>query len=308
MMDELKKQNTDVPASNESGQATLNETAIASFEEPLAAELTGLPHEQSESGTPDKPLKKGLSGVLVRFKKRKADELDTRPVARPIRLIIGYLPEVSRRDAIEFAQGIASKYFDQQGLTYYGAFEHDNGFIYEVQEGGDGRGYAPAIAEYFSTLGPFDSQRVDCVVIATATRKAQVQRQREGLSCILLPQSSAVEPTDWLVPSLPLEPALNRRTLFFKVGCFMLASGLAAMVSTGFFFRLQDFEPPPEVKPEVISAATLPRSQWARIASLPSNTYVKSLRYKNGRWEAPEVAVEAVPSSTSEAIAAPKNN
>lgn len=215
------------------------------------------------------------------------------PRIRPIRLVMGYLPEVSRRDAIEYAQGIASKYFDQQGLAYYGAFEHANGFVYEVQEGGDGKAYAPGILQHFEEQGPFDSQRVDSVVVASATRMVQVQRLREGLSCVLLPQTATTEPTEWLKTSSPLEPALNRRRLFFMVGAFMLGSGLTAMLTTGLFFRLQDFEPVPEVKPELVSASALPRSQWMKVASLPPNTYVKAIRFKNGKWEAPEVAVEA---------------
>lgn len=223
-----------------------------------------------------------------------------KPEIRPIRVLMGYLPEVSARDAREYAQGIAEKHFEQMGLVFFGAFPCDNGFVFEVHEGGEGKAYAPEILKHFESLGPFQVGEQHTVCIQTATRVLEVQRTREGLAAILLPEASTAQGDEWLVPSKPLTPAMDRRDKVFYVGATIFASGFVAMLLSGTIFRVQLYEEPQAPKPVVISAASLPMSQWSRLQALPDNAYVRALRFKNGRWEAPEIQSESSNSSVTE--------
>jgi len=216
-------------------------------------------------------------------------ERNVRTDALPIRVLMGYLPEVTARDAREYAQGIAEKHFEQMGLVFFGAFEYANGYVYEVHEGGAGKAFAPEILAYFEEQGPFIPGEEHKVYLRTSTRVLEVLRQRDGLVAILLPESAPVRHSEWLTAAKALTPAMDRREKVLYVGSAIFASGVVAMVLSGLFFRLQPIEAPVPPAPSVVTAATLPLSQWSRVQAVPADAYVRSVRYRNGRWEAPEI-------------------
>lgn len=220
-----------------------------------------------------------------------------RPGALPIRVLMGFLPEVSARDAKEYAQGMAEKHFEQMGLSYFEAFEFGNGYVFEAHEGGDGKAYAPEIIKYFESLGAYQVGEVNSVTIRTASRFLEVQRMREGLAAIMLPESAEATPTAWLHPTTSMTPGLNRRTAFLYAGVAVFATGVLSMLLAATVFRLQPYATAPAQKVESVSTADLPRSQWSRLESLPANSYVKALRYRNDKWESPEIVTDA-PAST----------
>ncbi len=293
---------TAVPASDEErapAEATPASEAPASSPEnsaPVADVAIG-DEAQDESVRPAK------QGLVQRVRAWRA-ESSVMPDALPIRILMGHLPEVTERDAREYAQGIAEKHFEQMGLSFFDAYEFGNGYVFEAHEGGPGRAYAPDIIRHFNGLGPYQVGEINSVVIRTATRLVEVQRTREGLAAILLPEAADIEATPWLRPSNKMTPGLNRRTHFFKAGLALFVSGGVAALLSGTVFRLQPYEAPPEQKVEMISANNLPRSQWARMEALPSNTYVRALRYRNDKWEAPELATD-IPTAPAPAAGQP---
>lgn len=217
-----------------------------------------------------------------------------RPSALPIRVLMGYLPEVSARDAKEYAQGMAEKHFEQMGLSYFDAFEFGNGYVFEAHEGGDGKAYAPEVIKYFESLGAYQVGEVNSVTIRTASRFLEVQRMREGLAAIMLPESAEATPTAWLRPTTSMTPGLNRRTAFLYAGVAVFATGVLSMLLAATVFRLQPYATAPVQKVESVSTADLPRSQWSRLESLPANSYVKALRYRNDKWESPEIVTDTL--------------
>lgn len=263
------------------------------------------PQEDVVEEPASEPKKSRFSSLLAKGRKKKNADSGEPPSAeqdpeqglanRPVRLVIGYLPEVSKRDAFEYAQGVAEKYFDQPGIGYVNAFEHANGYLFEVQEGGNGKAYAPAIVDYFENEGEFEPARQDRVVIQTGHRKVQILRLREGMTSVVLAESSSAPVDDWLKPTKALVPLLNRRTMLLKAGAAVMMTGLIALLSTGMYFRVQQFEPFTPPASEKISTALLPRSQWQKLESVPANSYVKAIRFRNDKWEAPEIVTEAPP-------------
>ncbi len=248
-----------------------------------------------------------MSSVRERLSRGRAGRKASRPKysAIPIRVIMGYLPEVSERDAREYALGMAEKHFEQIGMAYFAVFEHERGFVYEVHEGGDGLAYAPEILKYFEAQGPFRIGEHVSVHVRTATRMVEIERLREGLAALVLPESSDAQQTEWLEGTEKMEQALNRRTGLLLAGAGLFVTGFTAMLVAAFLARYQPYEEAPPVQTEYINAQDLPLSQWSRLESVQAPNFVRALRYRAGKWEAPEVSTDAAAVPPSAPGAAP---
>lgn len=255
---------------------------------------------EAEAAAPTPLVKKknGLLGKLTELATAKRGH-KLKHSALPIRVIIGYLPEVTERDALEYAVGIAEKHFEQMGMAFFDAHKYANGFAYEVHEGGPGKAYLPDIIKYFDSLGAYRTGELNAVVLRTATRFVEVQRMREGLAAIILPESSTMAPTEWLEATASMRPAVNKRTALLVAGAALFVTGFVAMIVTSMLTRYQPYEPMPEQKVEFINATNMPFGQWPQLETVPRTSYVKALRYRNSRWEPPELATTAPPSSAS---------
>lgn len=254
---------------------------------------------------------------------RDGDQLDIEEV--PIRVFIGFLPEVSKADAEEFALGVAVKHMGNLGLAYYDAFPADNGYAYEVHEGGPGRAYLPAILKYYKSLGAFNAEDANKVTIHTGTRSVEVSRARAGLSAVWLPEGQKPASPAWLRPTQGMRSAVNKRTGVLVAGAVVFVTGFVAALLSGMAFRLQPYDAAPALTAEKIEYSRLPHSQWSLVEQTNnSGRYVKALRYENGTWrieseprnnaaaqvepptESPPVTPPAVPAPPQSPVAASK--
>jgi hypothetical protein len=217
-------------------------------------------------------------------KQGASSETSPPPLELPIQVVLGFLPEVSVRDAKEYALGIAEKHFEQMGLVFYAAFPFKSGYIFEIHEGGHGKAYAPEIVSYFDAHGEFDPSNPLTAVIKTATRAVEVQRTREGLTAIWLPTQHAMAPSEWLHPRQKMTPALHRRTNFMLAGLALFLAGFVAVMTAGTVFRLRPIEPAAAVGDSVIRAEVLPLSQMEKLLQMPAGT-VKALKFSDGKWQ-----------------------
>lgn len=255
----------------------------------------------SETAEPvDAPVEQSQAKGIGRFFKRrgkpgKAGAQVERPAAAqvvaPIQVFMGYLPEVSERDALEYAMGMADKYVTQDGLTFYAATKLGTGYLYELHEGGAGKSFGPEIVRWISEAGPFNPENPGVLHVRTATRTLEVTREREGVAVVLLPDEAELgESPVWVTPRKSMRPGVPRRIGMLYAGIGLLVSGTIAAVLTGYFFRLQGYAAPPAQPVVTISAEVLPMSQWTKVENLE---HVKALRYKDGAWQAPEIYTEA---------------
>lgn len=219
----------------------------------------------------------------------------------PIRVIIGYLPDVTERDALDYSLGVAEKYFEQLSIAFFDTVRYGKGYAYEIHEGGEGKAFLPKILEYFEAQGPFQPGEVVTAVIKTATRKVEVQRQREGLSAVILPQNSPKEPSPWLYATESMQPAMNKRTGFFVVGAAIFVTGFSAMIISSMLTRFQPRLPPEPPKLAAVNILDYPISQLAQLKSVAYPRYVKALKYAGGRWLPPELGYVGPTGSASEA-------
>jgi hypothetical protein len=207
------------------------------------------------------------------------------PLNVPIQIIMGFLPEVTSRDAIEYAIGMSEKYVVQQSLAYFHATKYENGYLYEVHEGGPGKAFGPEIAKLFASKGAYRGDEVTRVTLATSARMVEITRLRLGLSAVLLPESSVQAATEGLVPRVMMTSAIPRRTAILYAGVGLLVSGVLMATLSGVFFRLKGYSAPPAQANDVISVRNLPHIQWERLsAQLQPGDRVKALKYENNNW------------------------
>jgi hypothetical protein len=221
--------------------------------------------------------------------RRKGVAPEKKFLAVPIRILMGYLPEVTERDARDYALGVAEKHFEQPALAYFDAFKYGDGWAYEVHEGGSGLAFMPEIIRYFESRGPFKTGENLSVVITTGTRAVEVQRQRNGLSAILLPESSNLEHSAWLSPTEKLSPALNQKTGYLVAGAMFFVTGFFALIIGSMLTRYQGYDSAQDPSTTIISYENLPISQWARLQNLGAGSYVAKLVFEDGRWQVPEI-------------------
>lgn len=242
-----------------------------------------MPTETAEEPTTTGPTEKVRKPIIVRKaneKKRKFQEL-------PIRVFLGYLPEVTERDAREYALGIAERNCEQISLVYYDAYKMADGFAYEVHEGGNGRAYLPEIIEYFASKGRFEKGgEADSVYIRTATRMVQVERTLGGIQAFQLPESASETASDWLEGTSKMTAAIQTLKGFLVVGAALFTTGFLAMTMS-LVSRIQPYDSAPE---PVVERATdgfnlSPLSRWTTLQSVGAGEYVKALRFTKGKWE-----------------------
>jgi hypothetical protein len=269
------------------------------------AEMTAAGEMIVDDATPadeSSSLAKAKSRRFWPQRKRAATAQDVdrsapRLVELPIRVLMGYLPAVSARDAAEFALGVAEKNFDQPAISFFDAFPHEEGYVYEVHEGGAGRAFAPNVLKHLMAASFTDDN--PAVVLATATRAVRVELTRGGLQCVLLPESADVEPTEGIVASVKMRPVITKRTGLLVSGAGIFVTGFFGLLFA-LLARVPSYEAPPIQKVERVTYEQLPMANWARVSSVPPHRYVKALRFEKGAWR-----IEDAPINGPDATPAP---
>ena len=211
--------------------------------------------------------------------------------AVPIRVLIGYLPEVTERDARDYALGVAEKHFEQPAIAHFDAFKYGEGYAYEVHEGGEGFAYLPSIIQHFNEQGPYQTGEKFEVVLRTGTRMVKVIRQRLGLQAVLLPESSQVDAGDWQPSKEKLQSALNQRTGFLVAGAGFFVAGFFALIVGSMLTRYQPYESAPAPTVTYVNFEDMPVAQWSKVQGLSSSEYVSKISYEHKHWMQPVIQI-----------------
>lgn len=209
--------------------------------------------------------------------------------AVPIRILMGYLPEVTERDARDYALGVAEKHFEQPAIAHFDAFKYENGYAYEVHEGGEGYAYLPEIIRHFKEQGAYLEGEKTEVLLRTGTRMVKVIRQRVGLQAVLLPESTQLEPADWQPSGEKLQSALNQRTGFLVAGAGFFVAGFFALIVGSLMTRYQPYDSPAPPAVTTVDYEQLPIAQWSKVQGLPANEFVSKLAYDHKHWLQPVI-------------------
>lgn len=205
----------------------------------------------------------------------------------PLQLLMGWLPKVAVKDARLYLMGLAEKHCRSLRDTGYCLVPFDNGWAYEIHEGGPGKTYLPLLLKKFVQARKDNTplEEVERVVIETATRRVQVELQPEGFTSVYLPESALTPPTPGLEPEGKLHPVIPERRSVLFIGGAILAAGVLAF-GASLIWRYQ-----PQATPNaaVVSygKGTLAYDQWNMLVATPTppGTMVTKLEYSKGKWE-----------------------
>lgn len=263
------RQDTDTAASATSNACVADPEASGPLDDGRAAAAVDVKEKQKPSAW----------ARLLR--RRAADPTEQR---LPIRLLVGFLPEVTERDAREFARGIAEKYCENLSIAYVDVAQYGTGWAYEVQEGGSGRAYLPAVLQYFKAQGEHEPGKSVSVIVRTATRLVKIERTRDGLSATQLPETAQEDASDWVKPTLKMSPVISTMLPVLVLGGTFAGTGALAfgIANLG---RIQPYMPPPAPRTERVDLSLMPHAQWPRLTNLQPGDYVVALTYENGRWQ-----------------------
>jgi hypothetical protein len=215
---------------------------------------------------------------------------------RPTQLFFGYLPGVSKRDATQYAIGVAHRNAINVVNAVYGVFSWEGGWAYEVHEGGSKLALLPAILKYFDRESSADLDTL-AVHLQTAQRAVKVQRTRTGVAAFLMPEGFSAAQTPGLESSGALAPAIPLRTGVTAVGMVLFGTGFLAMMIV--LWKRPDPPPLPNTDHDPIRYERLPISQWPALLSAAAAGYVDSLEYSGGQWKINRGTSGSSPASSS---------
>lgn len=273
------------PASADAARANVKADQIAEVSESLspAGVLKDSKPEAHRAVTPSSDRSTRRSPKRAGSSSHKSSDIENwrkGVKGRPTQVFIGFLANGSKHDAIKYAIGVAERNATSVENAAYAVFPWNDGWAYEVHEGGPFRAYLPAILRFFDAQ---NDTRLDelAVTITTARRSVRVERTHTGLAGFILPESSQDEQTEWLEPGPRLKPAV-------PVRLGVLAAG-GAIFGTGFLAMLVAMMLRPEAP--VITAARqdipydqLPISLWPTLLKASATGYVNALQFSNGKY------------------------
>lgn len=202
---------------------------------------------------------------------------------RPAQVFIGFLPEVTKKDAIAFAIGVAQRNCTNLVNTSYAVYRHNTGWAYEVHEGGPRRGYLSCVLRIFDEQSGGPITEESAVLIETAQRIVRIERTQTGLTAFLMPEAYQGAQTDWLEPGARLRPAAPMRGWLVGFG--------AAVFITGFVTLITVLATRPAPLPlnaparAAVPYEDLPISEWKPlVATYEQGTVIKALRWEDGHW------------------------
>lgn len=205
----------------------------------------------------------------------------------PLQVLFGWLPQVAVKDARLYVAGLADKHCKSIADTGYVLLPFDDGWAFEVQEGGSGQAFLPSILKAYQEArkAQVPLEEAERFVIETATRKVQVELLQEGFTTVTLPESSITPPSLSLVPSGTLNSLVPERRNVLYIGAGVFLAGILTL-TVGTLWRYQ-----PQLAPtaQTISSAKSPTpiDEWNRLVAtqVTPGTMITKLEYKNGKWD-----------------------
>jgi hypothetical protein len=200
---------------------------------------------------------------------------------RPTKVFIGFLSNASKQDAVRYAIGVAENNTVSVVNSAYAIFHWNDGWAYEVHEGGPCRAYLPAILRFFDAQSEHANLDDSVVTISTAGRSVRVERSHTGLTAFLMPESFNEEQTEWLEPGPKLKPAAPVRLGVLAAGGAIFGTGFLAMMVA---LLLRPDAPTVVAQKQDIPYDQLPISLWPTLLKASTSGYVNALQYSNGEY------------------------
>lgn len=200
----------------------------------------------------------------------------------PINVVIGWNEGIARRkDAVAIAKGHISKRFIASDVSWYAIAPFLGGFIWEAQEGGDGKGYLQPVIDAL-TEDPSKEYW-----FPSGDRAFKVMMRDGKPVGILLSERESAEVFESgqppLLPKSKMYPAERKGAAVMAMGTAMSgASAFYLMTSIAFYGFFAN------PGPSVVGAdlAILPHAQWNLVDEVKVTEIVSKLEFRDKRWDA----------------------
>ncbi|WP_415912641.1 hypothetical protein [Neptuniibacter sp. QD37_11] len=200
----------------------------------------------------------------------------------PQNLYIGHMSNMKKSDLDAYVRGLAEEKFDSLRIVKYGMVKFGGGFLYEVHEGGAGKGI---IKSLIKALKDTDESEF---IIPTADRWVKVVRKDNGIVCYLLPDNAPQD--EGLAPSASiqykdsLKPMVNGGYGFMVFG--IVFGVIGALFATGGAVAKYLVIDKKEVVERKVFGKDTPLNQISELIkySTSEHEYVVAMKYENGAW------------------------
>lgn len=202
---------------------------------------------------------------------------------RPLMAIYGWLGEVSKTDALNFASGLAAAHATNADKAQVYVVEFEGGYAYEVQEGTLAKPYLPSILEALTS-----KTKGDFVYLSTARRLVRIDRDLRGISSVWMPESENEPTSEGLAPhkGLTMPLAVPDAAGWLRFGSVILVLGVITAVVPVIAFSI--------TLPLLFSGGRVslspldqvPLDRWpAALQAASEGKQVRALEMVNGKWE-----------------------
>lgn len=199
----------------------------------------------------------------------------------PVSLLLEYLNNVSEDDAREYALGYIESNATSK-TVFYGVFPHARGYVVEIQEGGSGQAFTPALLQALNAPEFKEQKPLVRAKLLTGQKELFVSVTPTHLSTMVLPRGADIafdlncQPSD-----SPLAPITFDHTKRFLGAAKSLFGVSIAILVLALLFQPSS----PVLKATPVSADTLPLAQWVKSSAWPANEAPITVRLQEGGKE-----------------------
>lgn len=198
----------------------------------------------------------------------------------PINAMMGWNEGVeSKNDAIELAKGFIQRRYTAVEASWYAVAPFMGGFLWEVHEGGPGKGY---IGSAISSLSQNPSASF---WFPSGDRAFQVMMRDGKPFGILLSKAESLPVINSGQPALAaitkMTRAVRKGTAVFMAGASLLGSGVAFLAGSMAFYAIAA-NPGPSLR--TVDFSALPHAQWNQVANTEVEEIVSRLQMTAGKW------------------------
>jgi len=198
-------------------------------------------------------------------------------ISMPKQLMIGYYANIKKKDLETFIYSRAESNMSI-GNSFFNIIKYEDGYIWELHEGGSGKGVLKSVIELLKTN--------EDVVIPIDDRLVKISRKNNsgGVSCYLLSKDDNISPTDGVKYHDSLTPVRNSGYGLFLFGCIFAVIGVISIfLSVLFKYVIYDKEKN-FVFNEQTSSAPITQIPIIDKILMENETYVETLVFKNKKW------------------------
>jgi hypothetical protein len=196
----------------------------------------------------------------------------------PNQILVGFYSNVKRKDVERFIRSRAESKMSLK-TAWYSIIKYDDGFAWELHDGGSGRGALKSIAQLLET-----NTHV-IIKLSNETIKVTRRTNHSGLVSFRIPDSEDSEESSEIVYADKMKPVIKRGLGLFVTGIVFAFLGITSifLASLFKFVLLAENEPYQHAK----QITELPIYQIDRLEQVIAleGVFIQSLSFNNGKWQ-----------------------